>query len=86
MLYQRIAAAVRRWIAAAGAESKWTDWKVAHVEKGPFLNEFLGDRYRRKQEGILSVMAQEAPDKVHQPTPLRILDFSFEESSDERAN
>jgi hypothetical protein len=66
-------------IAAATANSKWTDWRVIHVERGPFVNEMLGDPYRWKQEGILSVMVQESPKEVHQPTPLRLLDFSFKD-------
>ena len=28
-------------------------------------------------DGILSVMVQQSPTKAHEPTPLRILDFSF---------
>ncbi len=64
-------------IATATANSKWTDWRTIHVEKGCFLNEMLGDRYRWKQEGILSIMVQESPKEAHQATPLRILDFSF---------
>lgn len=64
-------------IAAASAASEWTDWKIIHVEKGPFLNEMLGDPYRWKNEEILSVMAQNSPSKPHDPTPLRILDFKF---------
>ena len=65
-------------IASATSASKWTDWKVAHVEKGPFVNEMLGDVYRWKDEGILSVMVQEMPEGKHQATSLRILDFLFE--------
>ena len=64
-------------IAAATAASKWTDWAVVHVEKGPFVNEMLGDPYRWRQEGILSVLVQESPENPHDPTPLRILDFGF---------
>ena len=65
-------------IAAATARSKWTDWKVIHTESGPFGNEMLGDRYRWKRDGVLSVMVQGTPNKDHEPTPLRILDFSPE--------
>ncbi|MDT8300180.1 MAG: BNR repeat-containing protein [Sedimentisphaerales bacterium] len=65
-------------IAAATEASKWKDWKVIHIEKGPFINEMLGDLYRWKKEGLLSVMVQQSPTKAHEPTPLRILDFSFE--------
>ena len=64
-------------IATATANSTWTDWRTIHVEKGSFLNEMLGDRYRWKQEGMLSVMVQESPTEAHEATPLRILDFSF---------
>ncbi len=62
-------------IAAASAPTGWTDWRIIHVEKGPFGNEMLGDPRRWKQQGILSVMVQLSPTKPHQPTPLRILDF-----------
>jgi hypothetical protein len=63
-------------IAAATARSNWSNWKIVHVEKGPFLREMLGDRYRWKSEGTLSVMVQEVPEEPHQATRLRILDFS----------
>jgi hypothetical protein len=64
-------------IAAATADSKWKDWRVVHVEQGPFLSEMLGDVYRWKSQGVLSVMVQQSPDSFHEPTPLRILDFSL---------
>jgi len=64
-------------IAAATADSKWTNWQIVHVEKGPFVNEMLGDVYRWNNEGVLSVMVQEMPAEKHQPTPLRMLDFRF---------
>jgi hypothetical protein len=38
----------------------------------------LGDNYRWDKEGVLSVMVQQSPEKAHQPTPLRILDFSID--------
>jgi hypothetical protein len=65
-------------IAAATAHSKWTDWTVLHAESGPFLREMLGDPYRWKQEGVLSIMVQETPSKPRDATALRILDFSFQ--------
>lgn len=65
-------------IAAATSASKWRDWKIVHRESGPFVNEMLGDVYRWKRDGILSVMVQGSPKKPHQPTALRILDFSFD--------
>ena len=64
-------------IARATAMSKWSDWKIIHVESGPFINEMLGDPYRWKNEIVLSVMVQESPKKAHEPTLLRILDFSL---------
>jgi hypothetical protein len=51
-------------IAAAGCDSGWTDWKIIHAEKGPFVNEMLGDAYRWKNNNILSVMVQELPSIV----------------------
>lgn len=62
-------------IAVATANTNWTDWQIVNTEKGPFVNEMLGDAYRWKNEGILSVLVQEMPAEKHQPTPLRILDF-----------
>ena len=64
-------------IMAASAKSAWKDWKVIHVEQGPFVNEMLGDYYRWQQEKILSVMVQEMAGKPHDPTRLRILDFNL---------
>ena len=61
----------------AQADGKWADWKVIHQEKGPFLNEMLGDFYRWKESGILSVMVQESPKQDHESTPLRIIDFQL---------
>jgi hypothetical protein len=49
------------------------------MEKGPFVNEMLGDVHRWEKEGVLSVMVQGSPEKTHEATPLRILDFSLEE-------
>ncbi len=65
-------------IAAATSASRWRNWKIIHRENGPFVNEMLGDVYRWKRDGILSVMVQESPQKAYQPTALRILDFSFD--------
>ena len=64
-------------IAAATAASKWKDWKIIHVERGPFLNEMLGDRYRWKSRGFLSIMVQESTAKPGEPTALRIIDFTL---------
>ena len=64
-------------IAAAKAASQWQDWKVIHVERGPFVNEMLGDNHRWAAEGVLSVIVQQSPERAHQPTPLRLLDFTL---------
>ena len=65
-------------IAVATAATGWTDWRIVHTEPGPFVNEMLGDRTRWAEEGVLSVMVQETPSTPHEPTPLRVLDFTFE--------
>jgi len=66
-------------ILAATSRAHWKDWKTLHVEKGPFINEMLGDYYRWKRDKVLSVMVQESPEEAHQATPLRILDFVIQE-------
>ncbi len=66
-------------IMAATASSKWNDWRVVHVEKGPFVNEMLGDFSRWKTSQILSIMVQQSPTKDHEATPLRILDFGLKQ-------
>lgn len=62
-------------ILAAKASSKWREWNVIHREKGPFINEMLGDPCRWNKSGVLSVMVQEQPREKSNPSPLRILDF-----------
>lgn len=64
-------------IAAATADSGWTDWQIIHTEPGPFVNDMLGDPYRFKNEEILSVLVQGNPTYNNEPTPLRILDFQL---------
>ena len=71
-------------IAAATATSQWKDWKIIHVEKGPFLNEMLGDRVRWKSQGVLSVMVQESAAKPGEPTRLRIIEFSLKTNQREK--
>ncbi len=62
-------------IAVATAATVWSDWRIIHTEDGPFGNEMLGDLARWKETGVLSIMAQGAPAKLRDPTPLRVLDF-----------
>lgn len=65
-------------IAAATAKNNWQDWQIVHAEKGPYFNEMLGDFYRWKSEGILSIMVQETPKGIREPSALKVLDFSFQ--------
>ncbi len=59
------------YIAAASADSQWTDWQeIASDTTGSFAGEGMGDFYRFKEDGILSVMAQES-------TTPRILDWQL---------
>lgn len=62
-------------IAVASAGSEWTDWRIAHVEKGPFVSDMLGDPSRWQRDGVLSVMVQESPSRDHEATALRIIDY-----------
>ena len=52
------------------------EFPLAHTEPGPFVNEMLGDRVRWTEEGVLSIMVQDTPVQPHEPTPLRVLDFT----------
>lgn len=65
-------------IATASAENGWADWKVIHREAGPFLNEAHFDGTRWETDGVLSVFVQDSPEKPHDATPLRILDFQID--------
>ena len=49
------------------------------MEEGPFVKEILGDPYRWRKDGILSIIVQGSPEKPHGATPLRILDFTLEQ-------
>jgi hypothetical protein len=66
-------------IAAASAKNKWQDWKIVVEEKGPFINEMLGDAQRWKSERILSVMVQQTPDTLGTPSPLRVVDYKLKD-------
>ncbi len=65
-------------IAVATAKNKWEDWHIAHVVKGPFMNDMLGDFYRWKSEEVLSVMVQETASKKKQPSALKVVDLRFD--------
>jgi hypothetical protein len=65
-------------IMAATAARRWSDWQVIHLERGPWMNEMLGDPYRWQEEGVLSVLVQASPAQPRDPTALRILDFTLD--------
>jgi hypothetical protein len=59
------------YIAAASARSQWTDWQeIASDTEHSFSGEGLGDMYRFRDEGILSIMAQEG-------TTIHVLDWQL---------
>ncbi len=63
-------------IAAASAASGWTDWAIVYRDNdASYVNEMLGDAPRLKQDGVLSVFAQESPKKPRDPTALHVIDF-----------
>lgn len=64
-------------IASASKEKKYKNWQITFTQKGPFGNEVLGDHYRWKEEGILSIMLQYAPERKHQPSALKVVDIAF---------
>jgi hypothetical protein len=37
----------------------------------------LGDVYRWKEEGILSLMVQDSPNKINEPSALKVVDLFF---------
>jgi hypothetical protein len=45
--------------------------------KGGFGQAINGDVYRWKSKGVLSVMVQESPKEAHEPTALRVIDFTL---------
>ena len=51
--------------------------KALQGDPTSFVNEILGDYYRWKATGILSLIIQEYPEEVHQPTPLRVIDLDI---------
>lgn len=67
-------------IAVATAKTKWQDWQIAVEEKGPFINEMLGDLSRWKTEKVLSVMVQQKPGTLGTPSPLHIIDYRLDDA------
>ncbi len=65
-------------VAVATAKNNWQDWHIAHAVKGPFMNDMLADIYRWKNEGVLSVMLQDEPSGIRNPSELRVVDFAID--------
>lgn len=65
-------------IAAATAKNNWEDWHIIHVLKGPFINDMLGDFYRWKDDGVLSIMMQHTPKQKRKQSTLKVVDLTFE--------
>ncbi|WP_166461117.1 BNR repeat-containing protein [Flavicella sediminum] len=64
-------------VAVATAKNNWQDWHIAHSVKGPFMNDMLGDIYRWKNEGVLSIMLQDEPIAIRKPSVLRVVDLKI---------
>jgi hypothetical protein len=67
-------------ITFSSAAAKWRDWRIVTEEKGPFINEMLGDPARWKAQRILSVVVQQTPEVIGTPSPLRVLDFQWKQT------
>lgn len=65
-------------IATATAKSKWKNWSITHVVKGAFINDMLGDFYRWKDDGILSIMVQNIPKRKRKYSRLSVIDLTFQ--------
>ena len=66
-------------IASASAAAKWQDWRIVAEEEGPFINEMLGDPTRWKAQKILSIIVQQTPKVIGNPSPLRVLDYQWKQ-------
>ena len=62
-------------VATATAESGWTDWRVVYASDRDYVGEPRVDFLRWQREGVLSVYAQQKPDRPGAPSPLRVIDF-----------
>jgi autotransporter-associated beta strand protein len=65
-------------IATATKGSNWTDWKINHVESGPFISEAQADENLFRDTGVLSVIMQNSPTLTgNQGTAMRVLDYDL---------
>ncbi len=66
-------------IATATKGSNWTDWKINHVESGPFVSEAQADDKLFRSSGVLSVIMQNSPTLTgNQGTSMRTLDYTID--------
>lgn len=64
--------------ADTGPHHRWATGTLWNVVEGPFLNDMLGDVYRWKNDGILSVIVQNTPKGIREPRSLKVVDLSFQ--------
>lgn len=65
-------------IATATKGSNWTDWKINHVESGPFVSEAQADDKLFRDTGVLSVIMQNSPTGTgNTGTTMRTLDYTI---------
>ncbi|MDN3663963.1 BNR repeat-containing protein [Algibacter miyuki] len=65
-------------IATATAKKKWNDWAITHTVKGPFINDMLGDFYRWKTDGVLSILVQDIPKPNKKNSTFKVVDLTFD--------
>jgi putative BNR repeat neuraminidase len=63
-------------IAAASAESDWSDWTMLHEEDLGAFGEVVLDYHRVATDGVLSFLYQEASSGTT-PSPLHVIDFQL---------
>jgi hypothetical protein len=62
-------------IASASAATHWHDWHIVATLHGPFINEMIADTSHWQTEKILSIVAQETPKVIGDPSPLHVIDY-----------
>lgn len=62
-------------IFTASAASDWTDWREVFRSEMSFVGEPRVDRHRWREDGVLSIYAQQTPSQAGKPSCLRVMDF-----------
>lgn len=65
----------RLHVAAATAETQWTDWRVVYTSDRDYVGEPRVDMLRWRAEHMLSVYVQQKPAQPGQPSPLWLIDL-----------